>query len=54
MRLDTKAELIQSNSARTTKGKIIINAHEKHKPQFTKKIKSKRLLKKLKELNANR
>lgn len=54
MRFDTKSELIQSDSARTKKGKIIIHAHERHEPQFTKKIKSKRIIKKLKELNANR
>ena len=53
MRLDTKFELLRHELARTEKGKIAINSHERHKPQFTKKIKSKRLLKKLKELNAN-
>ena len=32
----------------------VADPKKKHKAQFTKKIKSKRLLKKLKELNANR
>ena len=38
----------------TLQKKLARTFDKKHKPQFTKKIKSKRLLKKLKELNANR
>ena len=38
----------------TIQKKLARTFDKKHKPQFTKKIKSKRLLKKLKELNANR